>query len=42
MVFSETISPAVMLSPNATNWVALSVGGTLTVTVNEQRSVSCF
>ena len=37
--FSDTTSPAVMLSPNATNLVTLILGGTVTVTVNVHESV---
>ena len=39
---SETISPAVMLSPNAMNLVTLSLGGAITVTVKGQLSVTCL
>jgi hypothetical protein len=41
-MFSETISPAVMLSPNAMNVVALSLGGAITVTVNGQLTATFF
>jgi len=34
-------SPAVMLSPNATNRVTVSVGGATTVIANEHGSVRC-
>src|SRR5258708_149883 len=38
---STPSSPAVMLSPNATNLVAVSIGGASTVTVNEHASARC-
>src|SRR5580692_8697033 len=38
---STPSSPAVMLSPNARNLVAVSIGGASTVTVNTQASARC-